>query len=150
MALAIAYIDGSNQLNNYCIVSRVAAERQGMLALWLSLYQKVEVAYLEDAIYGDIDVLATACARMEGPGAIPVADWLIHMYPRKREPPTGIDVMILGTMHARRTRTREAKAAKLQARLAHTQARDEAVIDASIEEAIAAEVDRPAPTLYLH
>lgn len=132
MALAFATVSADNTLNNYRVIGRDAAARQGMDALWDSLHRKTATVYRDDAVYADIVDMLHACTGDVGPGAVPTADWLIHLHDTNREAPTGIDIALLGDIRARRATRKAPPPSPVDP--------DEAVIAADVESYIAAEL----------
>lgn len=139
--MALAFVSVGTELNDFRLVSRDAAARQGMEQLWDDLHRKVGVVYRDDARYDDIQDMLHACAGEASPGAMPVADWLIHLHATRREPPSGIDIALLGDIRARRA-TRRAPPPSPDA--------DSAAIDADVDECVSTAMPQIPAIFKLH
>jgi hypothetical protein len=142
-AMALAFVSVDTGLNDFRLVSREAAARQGMEQLWDELHRKVAVVYRDDALYADIQDMLHACAGEASPGAMPVADWLIHLHATAREPPSGIDIALLGDIRARRAARKAPPPSP-----SPTPDADVDMISADVENYIAAEIGPSVTVAY--
>lgn len=136
--MALAFVSVDTGLNDFRLISREAAARQGMEQLWDELHYEVAVVYRDDALYADIQDMLHACAGEASPGAMPAADWLIHLHATAREPPSGIDIALLGDIRARRATRKAPPPADA----------DEAAIAADVESYVQQATGGPAIRLF--
>ena len=79
-ALAIVTKTAAVELASATVISRDVAAYHGHETVWDEHYRTTVELHPGDPGHEDVRDMMLACSGSAGPGAIPLADWLIYLY----------------------------------------------------------------------